>query len=105
MYFTHFTEPDDYLVELIECFGFCRVARKNGEDVFVKKLLPEKGIRDPIEISRRFYPSFYDGKLVRKFAVPIHCEYHERLFTDYLVDLYERFILPAYSLKVVYNLS
>jgi len=83
LYLTHFIKPDDYLVELIENFGFYRVAKKGEEDVFIKKLIPDRKITDPIEISKKFYPCFYDGEKVKKFIIPIRPEYHNKLFTDY----------------------
>jgi hypothetical protein len=86
MYLTHFPKKDDYLVDLIVRYGFFQVAAKDGEDVYLKKLIPTqeetKPLR-PVEISEIFYPSFYDGVSVRKFIVPIRPEYHDRLFTDY----------------------
>jgi len=83
LYLTHFTKSEDYLFELITEFGFYKVAEKNGEDLFLKKTVPDEKTEDPIEVSRKFYPSFYDGKRVKKFIVPIRPEYHNRLFTDY----------------------
>jgi len=65
IYLTHFTKSDDPLVKLISEYGFKKIAVKNnGEDVFVKKLIIDgdwaKSL-PPIEISKTFYPSFYDG--------------------------------------------
>lgn len=83
-YLTRFTKNQDELVELISEFGFLAVAKEpNGEDVYLKKLFPNESVKSPIEVSMRFYPSFYDGRLVRKFVIPIRHEYHDRLFTDY----------------------
>jgi hypothetical protein len=74
-------------VELISKYGFVKVAVKiNGEDIYAKKLVvaPEaKKYLSPLEISKQFYPSFYDGESVKKFVVPILPEYHDKLFTDY----------------------
>lgn len=36
-----------------------------------------------MEVSREFYPSFYDGPDVSKYFIPIWPENHERLFTDF----------------------
>ena len=89
---THFTKPDDYLVQLIEEYGFINVGKKNNkdkkgnyEDVFVKYLNPttellEKMKNSPLEMAKMFYPKFYDGKDVKKFVVSIYPEYHEKLF-------------------------
>lgn len=87
IYLTHFTKHPDRLVELISKYGFVKVAVKiNGEDIYAKKLVvaPEaKKYLSPLEISKQFYPSFYDGESVKKFIVPILPEYHDKLFTDY----------------------
>jgi predicted nucleic acid-binding protein len=88
IYLTHFTDPDnDYLVDLITEYGFYKAAAKdNGEEVFVKELLVDKDKIEsmrPLEISKMYYPSLYDGDEVNKFLVPIRPEYHQKLFTDY----------------------
>lgn len=86
MYLTHFTKSDDYLVDLITEYGFYKAAIKsNGEDIYMKELLVNKEESEsmhPVEISKRFYPSFYDGVEVNKFVVPIEPEFHDRLFTE-----------------------
>jgi hypothetical protein len=62
--------------------------RKNEEDVFSKGLrpiVPGKELEGlpPVELNRRYYPSFYDGPRVRKHVIPIRPEYHDRLFIEY----------------------
>lgn len=83
IYLTHIVQPTDYLAGLIEEFGFRKVARKGGEDVFLKRLLWDGSTIDPVTICRDFYPSFNDGPNVKKLLIPIRPEYHEKLFTDY----------------------
>lgn len=84
LYLTHFTRAPDELVTLIEEFGFFKIAeRKNGEDIFVKKVIVDKLLDSPLEIDKHYYPSFYDGGLVNKFIIPIQPQYHEKLFIDY----------------------
>lgn len=87
IYLTHFTEQEDRLVELISGYGFCKVAvSERGEELFTKKLLAdldEAANLSPLAIAKKFYPSFYDGTLIRKFVVPILPKYHSRLFTDF----------------------
>ncbi len=59
----------------------------DGEEVFVKKLLPVKDILDqlpPQQIDEKYYPILYDGKDVKKFLLPIYPSYHGRFFPDYL---------------------
>lgn len=112
MYLTHFTKPNDFLVELITEFGFNRVARnRRGEDIFIKELIPDNektGSLSPIEISKIYYPSFYDGTNIDKFIVPIRPEFHERLFIDYrgrqtrLPEHLGEFIVEGNTIKKAY---
>lgn len=112
MYLTHFTKPEDRLVELISEYGFDKGAVNNrGEDIFMKKIVPERKVMEgltPIEIARKFYPNFYDGEKVKKFVVPIYPEFHDRLFTDSKIrqpKLYEfakKFIVEGNTIKKVY---
>lgn len=113
IYLTHFTKREDHLVDLISQYGFEKVAVKdNGEDVYLKKLRVEEsaniGTIEPIEISRKYYPSLYDGLLVKKFIVPIKPQYHQRLFIDYprrqtLLNEYDgEFIEEGNTIKKAY---
>lgn len=111
MYLTLFTKSYDYLVDLISEYGFYKVARKrNGEDVFIKELLPSKHKIKSFqhgEISKKFYPTFYDGLEVNKFIVPIRPKYHERLFVDYpkrqlSLDELSEFITEGNTIKKAY---
>jgi rRNA-processing protein FCF1/predicted RNA-binding protein with PUA-like domain len=88
IHLTHFTRPEDRLVELISEYGFYKAAvNQRGEEVFIKKVEPGAEMIEglsPVEIAKRFYPCFYDGTQVKKFIIPIKPEYHNRLFTDFL---------------------
>jgi hypothetical protein len=113
IYLTHFTKSPDRLVELIIEYGFNKIAVKdNGEDIFVKRLT-SKGYEkqkdhSPINISRIFYPSFYDGDNVKKFIVPILPVYHNKLFTDFpkrqttLLEHCGDFIIEGNTIKKAY---
>ena len=89
LYLTHYVKPNDELVNLLDQYGFIKVARKtNGEDVFfkyLKSIVPRKELESflPMEINKRYYPSVYDGPRVRKHVIPIRPEYHDRLFIEY----------------------
>lgn len=87
IYLTHFIENDDYLVSLIEEFGFLDyAATSRGERLFLKRISTvgeEVEGYEPSDLSRRFYPSYYDGDRVNKFIIPIRPQFHEILFTDY----------------------
>jgi rRNA-processing protein FCF1 len=115
IYLTHYSKPEDYLVYLIEEYGFLHVGQnKIDEDVFVKYLKPthelvKNTVTDgsPLEISKKFYPKFYDGNDVKKFVVPIWPEYHEKLFigSERQTTLYEHnhgFIVEGNAIKKAY---
>jgi len=112
IYLTHFTEPDDRLIELISEFGFYKLGMNSrGEELFVKKLRIDKTEAlhySPVDISKKFYPSFYDGISVQKFVVPIRPEYHNKLFTDFpgrqttLLEHAGEFIIEGNTIKKAY---
>ena len=87
VYLTHFIQPDDRLVELITEYGFRHVGTNSrGEAIYVKELFPEPTEAkelSPFDITKLYYPSYYDGADVKKFIVPIRPQYHSRLFTNY----------------------
>jgi len=111
IYLTHFIKPNDFLVALIEEYGFRQIAKKkNGEDVFIKQLfLDKREVYSPRKIYRDFYPSFCDGNRVNKFIVPIRPEWHNRLFTEYkkarqltLGEVMGEFIVEGNTIKKAY---
>ncbi|HUS75721.1 MAG TPA: hypothetical protein VMY43_06895 [Methanothrix sp.] len=113
IYLTHFTKSHDRLVELISEYGFNKIAIKDdGQDIFVKRLTAKgyekQNDHSPIEISRIFYPSFYDGNDVKKFIVPILPVYHNKLFTDFpkrqttLLEHSGDFIVEGNTIKKAY---
>lgn len=115
IYLTHFTKEKDYLVNLITEYGFNKVAYKltNGrkEDVYLKEVFVAKeNLRNlpPVEISKKYWPNFYDGPKVKKFIVPIKPEYHERLFIDFkerqtkLHEHFGEFIIEGNTIKKAY---
>lgn len=112
LYLTHFTKEGDLLVDLITEYGFCKIAKqRNGEDIYLKKLIvPHSKIKQlsPIEVSKIYFPSFYDGKEVNKFIIPIRPEFHQRLFTDCenrqttLFEYMGEFIVEGNTIKKAY---
>jgi len=94
IYTTHFTKPNDPLVDLLTRFGFKKIGelprkyegRTLYEDVYLKSLRPMNDTTnlDPVEISREYYPSFVDGPRVKKFIVPITPKFHDLLFPEFL---------------------
>jgi GNAT superfamily N-acetyltransferase len=85
VYLTHYIEEPDYLVDLLETYGFRHESNKpDGEAIFLKQLTPPIGTDvEPVELASTYYPTFYDGSDVNKFVVPIQPKYHNRLFTSY----------------------
>ena len=117
IYLTHFTREIDYLVDLIEDYGFKKVSIINRpwidipEDVFLKKIIiKEEDILNltPIEISKKFYPNLYDGTEVRKHIIPIQPLYFERLYTDFhrrqttIDEHLGQFIIEGNTIKKAY---
>lgn len=115
IYLTHFIEPKDHLVELIQDFGFYKAGvlqKERPEPVFIKHLKltePWISLEKPVEVSRICYPSFYDGELVDKFIIPILPEYHEKLFTDFrerrqsrLIEHMGEFVTEGNTIKKAY---
>jgi predicted nucleic acid-binding protein len=89
IYLTHYAKPDDELINLLEQYGFCKLAKKiDGEDIYFKifdKPISKEEIESitPVEFNKRHYPAFYDGHRVRKHIIPIRPQYHDRLFIEY----------------------
>ena len=111
IYLTHFTEPDDKLIQLITEYGFYKKANyRNEEKVFIKELIAQEKFdkKIPLNISKKYYPSFYDGIWVNKFIIPIQPEYHNRLFTGFIgrqtkITEYEgKFIIEGNTIKKAY---
>lgn len=113
IYLTHFTEEEDYLVNLLLEYGFYKAGIKpeKNEDVYLKHLCARKcdisGLKSE-EISRIYYPSICDIENVRKFVIPIIPTYHNRLFTDYkdrqteLGEHFGEFAIEGNTIKKVY---
>ena len=89
IYLTHYSKPNDQLVNLMEEYGFIRLAKKiSGEDVYFKifdRAIPKEEIENitPVDLNKKYYPAFYDGQRVRKHIIPIRPLYHDRLFIEY----------------------
>jgi len=112
MYLTHFTEPNDRLVQLISEYGFRMVTvNHRGEEIYLKKLVLDStstaGLQ-PLQIVNEYYPSFYDGPDVNKYIIPIQPQFHSQLFTDYtgrqtrLTEHSGEFIVEGNTIKKAY---
>ncbi len=117
IYLTHFTRENDFLVDLIKDYGFRKVSiikrewTEVPEDVFVKKIFIQKGDIEEIphvEISKQYYPNFYDGVEVKKFIIPIQPGYFKKLFTDFPIrqttmdEHLGEFIIEGNTIKKAY---
>ena len=113
IYLTHFDEiENDRLVALIEEYGFEHVSNKiDGEKIYLKQIFPDADERtryNPLQLLEKFYPSYYDGKDVQKWIIPIRPEYHDKLFTDYpnrqskVTEFIGEFIVEGNSIKKAY---
>ena len=95
IYLTHFIEENDYLVNLIESFGFKRIGlNANNEDVFLKQITANKSTSitnadEVVGYNNTYYPAFYQGNTVKKHLIPIQPEFHKRLFPDSKGDVYQ----------------
>ena len=108
IYLTHFRKEDDALISLIEHYGFEYAGlKKNNEEVFLKQFLPTEERLSPVEISKKYYPSFKDSPDIKKFMVPIIPEYHDRLFPDFIqrqmrITEYSEINIPGNAIKKAY---
>ena len=90
IYLTHFKQEADYLIPLIQNFGFHKYGENSlGEEVYLKRIIPNenleiKDVEDIISINRKYYPSFYDGSKVKKHLIPIRPNFHKKLFPDFI---------------------
>ncbi len=87
IYLTTRQEKQEYLVNLIEDFGFRKFGKcdKNRDEVFVKQI-PRKAIENTnlnnIEFHKMYSPSIKCTLKVNKFIVPIQPDYHNILFPE-----------------------
>lgn len=115
IYLTHFIEDNDRLVELIEDFGFFEAGvlqNERDEPVFIKHLKPTEdtiSFIEPSEVSKMYYPSYYDGSQVNKFIIPIQPAFHDKLFTDFqngrqslLLEHMGEFVTEGNTIKKAY---
>ncbi len=110
IFLTHYIKENDHLVSLIKEFGFSREATKGEtEAVFLKSLTcDEPYSKEPVQISKECYPSYYDGKDVNKYLIPIQPRFFRKLFPDYKggkqtsLEQFERLITEGNTIKKAY---
>ena len=80
-------EGQDHLLELLDDHGFEFIGKYKGDSVYVKDMRKPLGCVDTEPEKRlaydiKHYPYVADDANVRKFAVPIRPNFHDRLFPD-----------------------
>ena len=86
IYLTHFCQEKDYLVYLIERFGFYKYGENSrGEGIFIKRIVVSQNDTniDKTYLNKQYYPSFCSDVSVSKHLVPIQPDFHQKLFPDY----------------------
>jgi GNAT superfamily N-acetyltransferase len=85
--FTHTdAQEHDYLVRLLEDFGFVQMGEYGNDTVLVKahpRIAPETPELAPFEYARLYFPHCLMGEEIQKFIVPIRPQYHDTLLPDY----------------------
>lgn len=79
-------ERHDYLIRLLQDYGFGERGTYMGDSVLVKehpKSAPNLPALPAPEYNRRFFPHFRRDRSVRKFIIPIKPTFHDTLFPDY----------------------
>lgn len=87
IYLTHFCQEKDYLVSLIEKFGFYKYGENSrGEGIFVKRIIKDcnNNSSDITNLNKQYYPSFCSNENINKHIVPIMPVFHKKLFPDYI---------------------
>ncbi len=114
IFLTHYRKENDRLINLIENFGFEFVGflekkkvEKNKEEVYLKRFIPEERNLSPLDLAKKYYPSFKDSTSIKKFLVPIKPEYHDRLFPDFKkrqmkITEYSEINIPGNAIKKAY---
>ncbi len=87
VYLTTRGDKQEYLVNLIEDFGFYHYGRcqENRDDVYVKDMRAKENKSNGLSsliFHQKFSPSILCNDNIRKFIVPIKPEYHNILFPE-----------------------
>lgn len=79
-------ERHDYLLRLLDDYGFVERGTYKGDSVLVKahpRVAPEGAGIEPLEYARLYFPHYRHDADVQKFIVPIQPQYHNILLPDY----------------------
>lgn len=86
IYITLYKEKQDFLVRLLEDFGFLEIGNIKDESIYTKYFYIENKEEseqlDHLNFHIRYFPYFNNNEDVSKFIIPIQPRYHERLFPE-----------------------
>lgn len=86
IFITADAQDQDYLIRVLEDFGFDQRGTYQSDMVLVKEhpvAPPSADGISPTAYVRRFFPHYRTDEEVHKFLIPIQPAYHEILFPDY----------------------
>lgn len=74
----------EYLISLVQDYGFQKVGKYNADDVYAKVMKPIANAHSirALEYAIRYHPHYREDAEIQKFIVPIRPTYHEDLFPD-----------------------
>jgi hypothetical protein len=84
VYLTVF-EKHGFLIDLLAYYGFAATQTNENGEIVMEKVLARGELRRAADVfisDRLNYPRFHDDPGVRKYAVPIQSDYHQRLFPE-----------------------
>lgn len=93
VYLTTRGDKQEYLVNLIEDFGFYNYGKctRNRDDVYIKKMSinnNSQGELETLDFHKKYSPSIVCQNKINKFIVPIKPDYHNILFPE--IEDYKR---------------
>jgi hypothetical protein len=90
-------DEQDFLIRVLQDFGFAERGTHRGDVVLVKEHPVAAPICDlpPTDYVRRFYPHFRQDATVQKFLIPIQPDFHAMLFPDYVATQTALFGTPG----------
>ncbi len=75
----------EFLIHFFESYGFAQSGIFDGEVVLAKSFelnADEQNGLTAAETSTRTYPNFIEGDGVNKYVIPVHAEFHAKLFPE-----------------------
>jgi len=86
-YMEFYPSRKDFLINLIEDFGFVKFkSKENKEDIYIKYFYVEDKTfakeLSHLEFAIKYFPYFLNSNTINKFIIPIQSRYHYKLFPD-----------------------